>query len=137
MCAHPVDNCTAGKPGECNPLEGAGAETCNALDDDCDGGTDEDHANTCCLNGILTAAEECDDGNQVGNDGCSLICTLPGCRGLQLDGKDDKVVISPDPTLESPNAFTWEVWVYFTGHRDGDAQSIIADYGQDGYGCGL
>ena len=35
----------------------------------------------CCMgcgNGILEPGEECDDGNQIDDDGCSNTCTLPG-----------------------------------------------------------
>jgi hypothetical protein len=137
-CLHDVVACVDGKPGPCDPLLGQKPETCDGKDQDCDGVVDNGLTAYCCIiDGVKGGGEECDDGNPVGDDGCSNVCTLPGCRGLAFDGKDDKVVLLPDPTLETPNAFTWELWVYFSGHRDGDAQSIIANYGQDGYGCGL
>ena len=41
-CRHAVQNCAGGAPPECDPQEGARAESCNGIDDDCDGATDED-----------------------------------------------------------------------------------------------
>ena len=69
MCAHTVTNCINGQPQECDPFEGALDEICDGLDNDCDGGADEDlglstcgqgecqHTIFACTNGQLT---ECD-----------------------------------------------------------------------------
>ncbi|MFH2009062.1 MAG: MopE-related protein [bacterium] len=40
VCQHTIDNCVGGVPQTCDPFQGAGAETCNSLDDDCDGVAD-------------------------------------------------------------------------------------------------
>ena len=42
VCLHTVDNCVGGMPQACNPMEGYAAETCDGLDNDCDGDVDED-----------------------------------------------------------------------------------------------
>jgi hypothetical protein len=39
-CNHTVDNCVNGVPQVCDPFQGAQPETCNGLDDDCNGITD-------------------------------------------------------------------------------------------------
>jgi hypothetical protein len=65
ICLHTVQNCIAGVPQTCNPLQGATTEVCNGLDDNCNGqvdellATDADHdgVNDCngddwCLNSI-------------------------------------------------------------------------------------
>ncbi len=41
VCRHTVNNCFGGGPPVCDPREGARAEICNGLDDDCDGQTDD------------------------------------------------------------------------------------------------
>ena len=39
-CAHTVDNCLGGEEQQCDPFEGAHDETCDGLDNDCDGQVD-------------------------------------------------------------------------------------------------
>jgi cysteine-rich repeat protein len=45
---------------------------------DCDARCEHTPLKPCCGNGLKEAGEVCDDGNQVGNDGCTKTCTLPG-----------------------------------------------------------
>ncbi len=45
-CEHEVDNCANGKPQSCDPLEGATAESCDGIDNNCDGKTDEGFTDT-------------------------------------------------------------------------------------------
>ncbi len=46
LCGHTVPNCLDGKPNSCEPLAGAKPEECDAIDNDCDGKTDEDFPDT-------------------------------------------------------------------------------------------
>ena len=41
QCSHSVGSCVDGVVPDCDPLEGAFAETCDGVDNDCDGQTDE------------------------------------------------------------------------------------------------
>ncbi len=54
VCAHTVQNCVDGAPQPCDPFLGNGSETCDGLDNDCDGKTDEDLGATTCGKGVCT-----------------------------------------------------------------------------------
>lgn len=47
-CENMIDNCVAGVTQDCDPQKGASDETCDGLDNDCDGFTDEDLGSTTC-----------------------------------------------------------------------------------------
>jgi len=69
------NSCNFGNFGECVGEILPGEEVCNQLDDDCDGKVDEgDVCKIVCGNGKLEEGEECDDGNNIGGDGCNSIC---------------------------------------------------------------
>jgi hypothetical protein len=53
VCQHSVVACVAGESQTCDPLEGAQDETCDGLDDDCDGETDEDQVTPTCVDGLV------------------------------------------------------------------------------------
>ena len=90
VCSYGTNNCGPGTNylwTGCSGAVNPSPEACNGLDDDCDGLIDESYA--CCGNGDVnndtthladfgvqldSPNEECDDGNNVNNDGCSAIC---------------------------------------------------------------
>ncbi|MBM4355446.1 MAG: hypothetical protein FJ109_16940 [Deltaproteobacteria bacterium] len=46
-CLHSTPKCSAGKPSDCDPFEGASPESCDGADNDCDGAVDEGEAKGC------------------------------------------------------------------------------------------
>jgi cysteine-rich repeat protein len=74
------DACTTDDVCEDGSCTGGPALDCNDNDDCTDNSCSPDSGCEyvdleCCGNGILDPGEACDDGNQVGNDGCSADCT--------------------------------------------------------------
>jgi hypothetical protein len=92
VCEHTVDNCVDGLPVVCDPLEGVGVESCNGLDDDCDGDTDEVNATDC------APYFRDDDGDGYGLPGDSLcLCApeAPYTADNDADCDDGDITIHP------------------------------------------
>jgi hypothetical protein len=91
-CFHSVAACANGKSQFCDPYEGAAAESCDNLDNDCDGLTDEDQGTSTCGKGNCFHTID----NCVG--GVAFVCDpFEGaleelCDGLDndCDGKTDE-----------------------------------------------
>jgi hypothetical protein len=86
VCNHTVDNCVGGVPQTCNPTQGASSETCDSLDNDCDGSTDEvaDLGTTTCGLGVCNHTVD----NCVG--GVPQTCNpLQGASPEICDGLDN------------------------------------------------
>ena len=110
-CFHTIAACVDGNPQQCDPLEGAEEETCDGIDNDCDGDMDEAGADGCttyyydgdtdswgvqgntkCLCSpvapyVATKAGDCDDGNAAAHPGGEEVC----------DGADNDCDNSIDP----------------------------------------
>lgn len=84
VCGNTVENCINGVVQMCRPLNNATEETCDNLDNDCDGRTDEGLGNRDCPNG---------DTIPVCVDGILQQCPAPDqevCDGVDNDG--DRVI---------------------------------------------
>jgi len=84
VCKHEQENCINGVPQVCNPFQGAGAEVCNGLDDDCDGQIDEELGTKVC--GVWP----CEVIIDVCKNGVPQDCTGQGIPQTETcDGKDN------------------------------------------------
>ncbi len=127
VCLHSLEACEDGVPQVCDPLEGAEPETCDGLDNDCDGVTDPEGTDGCvtyfldtdsdgwgadgsskclCEPTVLYAVSQggdCDDLDPAANPGEVENCLSPGdedCSGAANDGciyKSCKDLLAADP----------------------------------------
>jgi hypothetical protein len=83
-CLHSVENCVAGATKYCDPKLGAAKESCNAIDDDCDGETDEDLGTIACGQGECAHVQDyCANGKTTSCD------PFLGVAAEVCDGKDN------------------------------------------------
>jgi len=77
ICQSGVSNCLPNHTGfaSCSGDVVPAAETCDGLDNDCDGSIDEGACGVC-GNGVIEGVEECDDGGTTDGDGCSSACMV-------------------------------------------------------------
>ncbi len=55
-----------------------------------------------CGNGFIEGSEQCDDGNTISNDGCSLSCAVEGqCTSMVLNGVNGHVGVVANPAATS------------------------------------
>ncbi len=110
------------------------AETCDPamIDEDCDGQLNEEGADCLCGDGIAQTDgdEECDDGNLISTDGCTVLCKLPACGDGFVQGSeecDDGNMVSTDGcTVACENAACGDGFVQ-AGEECDDGNLISTD----------
>jgi hypothetical protein len=94
ICNHDEPNCIDGEPNECDPDVGGTMETCNEIDDDCDGNIDDglgDQVVECGLGQCEHEVTACEDGQPPECDPFEG-ASMEVCDGLDndCDGETDE-----------------------------------------------
>jgi hypothetical protein len=123
-CAATVPNCVDGVPQTCAPGAPAGAESCNSLDDDCDGQTDEDLGSTSCgVGACASTVQNCVNGS-------SQTCAPGTPAGAEsCNGLDDDCDGQTDETCLSGDTCDTAISLPANGTSNGDSSSFNNDYG--------
>ena len=94
-CVNTIENCVAGQVQSCDPFLGAGDETCDLLDNDCDGEIDEELGTTTCGVGECEVTiDNCGDG------GSDLVAFAAG-----LPAQVQKIISHPGTGFGAPSYY--------------------------------
>ena len=96
ICEHTVVNCVDGQSQQCDPMEGAGDEVCDLLDNDCNGEVDEGQAGAC----TLYFSDDDEDGWGVGDPVCLCQPEAPYTALAGGDCNDDAGDVNPGASEE-------------------------------------
>ena len=114
-CAHEVEGCEGGVPGNCDPFAGAVDEVCDGLDNDCNGDVDDGLGETTCGLG------PCEHTSPNCAGGEPQVCDpLEGAEAEACDGVDNNCEGAVDEG-------------YADTDGDGQADCVDGDDDQDGF----
>ena len=135
VCEHTIQNCQGGQEQQCDPLEDAGDEVCDGLDNNCDGDTDEgfpdfdlddtpdcldeDDDNDGSLDGV-----DCDDNDIAVYPGADEICDEKDndCNGAVDEGCPG--VVSGTDCLDIHDTYPAFTTGLYTIDADGDGNEV-------------
>ena len=98
ICNHQQKNCVGGQVQTCDPYQGAAVETCNGLDDDCDGVADEGFGAVTCGVGVCYHEQSNCAGGEIAACDPMEGATPEQCNGLDddCDGEVDETATCDD-----------------------------------------
>ncbi len=123
VCLHTVDACLDGVLQWCDPLEGAGEEVCDGLDNNCDGAVDEEFGSTTCglgpcehevANCLDGVAQECDPLQGAADEECDGVDN-------DCDGEIDNGADGGDCSIENDFGACPGTWLCLDGQAACDA----------------
>ncbi|MFO0759467.1 MAG: LamG-like jellyroll fold domain-containing protein [Byssovorax sp.] len=136
VCSAGTSTCSGGAVSpSCVQNVASSAETCDGLDNNCNGATDENGA--CNASGLVSwwSAENSTIDSVSGNNGTLTNGATYGVRGAQqcfsLDGINDYVMIGNPASLKISSGITLMAWVNPVAAASGTIYQVITKWGQN------